>query len=400
MATAQITHIGQKHKTLKETALFPSRIASEQESLVLVKRLLAVSISCISYLRGLFPESSYGTCYLEDIYLKILREDKSCQGSLQVVKWIQGCFDALEKNYLHMAVLAIYTNPKDPEHLTEFYQFKFKYTKNGPQMDFTSSQVSFHNGTNSKEIKKASILLIRKLYILMQHLGPLPNDITLTMKLFYYKDVTPIDYQPHGFKEGDSSDGLLFDGDPVNLKVGSVSTGFHVLKVRVTTDSKRMGMLENSLVEENGPTEISHQGLDCDDEEEEEDSTKAPEQRKFMAAYVDKNRMFEENAVSQHMPPLNPDITETIRKDGAEETEKECGTKTSHKVQEKCSSKDTMETRMFPKARGRIADLLSCLHSREVHKEHLSGRRQRAGLQKMEMPFWPRHFSMDMLIWK
>lgn len=93
-------HIGQKHKTLKvwharwtkwlgkkmghlffwicslnrhanhfclmqETALFPSRIASEQESLVLVKRLLAVSISCISYLRGLFPESSYGTCYVD-----------------------------------------------------------------------------------------------------------------------------------------------------------------------------------------------------------------------------------------------------------------------------------------------------------------------------------------------
>ncbi|XP_039188408.1 HORMA domain-containing protein 2 isoform X4 [Crotalus tigris] len=298
MATAQIMHIGQKHKTLKEIALFPSRIASEQESLVLVKRLLAVSISCISYLRGLFPESSYGTCYLEDICLKILREDKSCQGSLQVVKWIQGCFDALEKNYLHMAVLAIYTNPKEPERLTEFYQFKFKYSKNGPQMDFASSQVSFHNGTTSDEIKKASILLIRKLYILMQHLGPLPNDITLTMKLFYYKDVTPIDYQPHGFKEGDSSDGLLFDGDPVNLKVGSVSTGFHMLK------------------------------------------------RKFMAAYMDKNRMFEENAASQHMPPLNADVTETIRKDGAEEAERERVTKTSHKVQEKRSSKDSVKTRM------------------------------------------------------
>lgn len=37
-------------------------------------------------------------------------------------------------------------------------------------------------------------------------------------------------------------------------------------------------MLENNLVEENGPTEISHQGLDCDDDEEEEDSTKVPEQ--------------------------------------------------------------------------------------------------------------------------
>ncbi|XP_029769522.1 HORMA domain-containing protein 2 [Terrapene carolina triunguis] len=147
--------------------------------------------------------------------------------------------------------------------VTELYQFKFKYTKDGPQMDI----VSFAKGVSSEEIKKGSILLIRKLYLLMQNLGPLPNDITLTMKLFYYNDVTPDDYQPPGFKEDSSPDNLLFDGDPVNLKVGSISTGFHILKVRVTTESKRMRTLGSSLIQENGPTEISHQGLDCDEEE-------------------------------------------------------------------------------------------------------------------------------------
>ncbi|XP_063000431.1 HORMA domain-containing protein 2 [Elgaria multicarinata webbii] len=278
MATAQAWHVGQKHKALKGTALFSSTVTSEQQSLVLVKRLLAISVSCITYLRGLFPESSYGTRCLDDMCIKILQEDKRCQGPLQIVKWIQGCYDALEKNYLRMAVLAIYSDPKDPECMTEFYRFKFKYSKNGPEMDFASAQVSFASGAKNKEIKEASILLIRKLYVLMQNLSPLPNDITLTMKLFYYNDVTPNDYQPPGFKEGNNSDCLLFDGDPVNLKVGSVSTGFHVLKVRVTTESKRMGMLESSLVEENGPTEISHQGLDCDDEEEEEGSTEVQEQ--------------------------------------------------------------------------------------------------------------------------
>ncbi|XP_054851836.1 HORMA domain-containing protein 2 [Eublepharis macularius] len=276
MATAQLFYTGPKEKTSKETVLFPNRVATEQQSMILVKRLLAISVSCITYLRGLFPESSYGTRYLDDMCLKVLREDKSCLGSLQIVKWIQGCFDALEKNYLHVAVLAIYTNPKKPEHVTELYRFKFKYSKSGAQMDFASTQVNFMNRANSKEIKEASILLIRKLYVLMQNLGPLPNDITLTMKLFYYNDVTPDDYQPPGFKEGGSPDCLLFDGNPVNLKIGSVSTGFHVLKVRVTTESKRMGMLESSLVEESGATEISHEGLDC--EEEEENSTKEQEQ--------------------------------------------------------------------------------------------------------------------------
>ncbi|KFV19411.1 HORMA domain-containing protein 2, partial [Tauraco erythrolophus] len=241
--------------------LFPNKIATEQQSVVLVKRLLATSVSCITYMRGLFPESSYGTRYLDDLCLKILREDKSCLGSLQIVKWIQGCFDALERQYVSFF-------------LTELYQFKFKYKKEVPQMDIISNQLNFVEGVRSEEdVKQASRLLIRKLYLLMQNLGPLPSDVTLTMKLLYYSDVTPEDYQPPGFKDDGSPGDLLFDGDPVNLRVGSVFTGFHLMKVRVTTDKKRMGTVESNLIQKNGPTEISHQGLDCD-EEEEEGSTK------------------------------------------------------------------------------------------------------------------------------
>ncbi|NWW90470.1 HORM2 protein, partial [Rhynochetos jubatus] len=246
--------------------LFPNKIATQQESLVLVKKLLAVSVSCITYMRGLFPESSYGTRYLDDLCLKILREDKSCLGSLQIVKWIQGCFDALERQYARFFFSPLLLNLQT---VTELYQFKFKYKKGVPQMDIISDQTNVVNGVCSKNVKQASRLLIRKLYLLMQNLGPLPNDITLTMKLLYYTDVTPKDYQPPGFKEDGSSGDLFFDGDPVNLRVGSVSTEFHVMKVRVTTDMKRMGTLESDLIQKNGPTEISHQGLDCDEEEEE-----------------------------------------------------------------------------------------------------------------------------------
>ncbi|NXM31245.1 HORM2 protein, partial [Oxyruncus cristatus] len=238
--------------------LFPDAITTEQQSLVLVKRLLAISVSCITYLRGLFPESSYGTRYLDDLCLKILREDKSCLGSLQIVKWIQGCFDALEKQYV----------------VTELYQFKFKYKQNVPQMDISSNDREFVTGLCSEDIKEASRLLLRKLYLLMQNLGPLPNDITLTMKLLYYNDVTPKDYQPPGFKEDASAGDLLFGGDPVNLRVGSVSTDFHLMKVRVTTEKKRMRKAQSKLIQKRGPTEISHQGLDCEEEEEEEGSTK------------------------------------------------------------------------------------------------------------------------------
>uniref|UniRef100_A0A663LXD3 HORMA domain containing 2 n=1 Tax=Athene cunicularia TaxID=194338 RepID=A0A663LXD3_ATHCN len=239
MATHQLLQTKKKKKPSTESVLFPNKIATEQQSVVLVKRLLAISVSCITYMRGLFPESSYGTRYLDDLCLKILREDKNCLGSLQIT-------------------------------VTELYQFKFKYKKEVPQMDIISNQMNFVNGVCSEDVKQASRLLIRKLYLLMQNLEPLPNDITLTMKLLYYNDVTPKDYQPPGFKADGSPSDLFFDGDPVNLRVGSVSTGFHLMKVRVTTEKKRIKTVESNLVKKNGPTEISHQGLDCDEEEEEE----------------------------------------------------------------------------------------------------------------------------------
>ncbi|XP_075290492.1 HORMA domain-containing protein 2 isoform X6 [Opisthocomus hoazin] len=213
MAVHQLLQTRQKKKSSKEAVLLPDKIATEQQSVVLVKRLLAISVSCITYMRGLFPESSYGTRYLDGFKVVLML----WRGSI--------------------------------------------------------NEVNYVNGVCSEDVTQASRLLIRKLYLLMQNLGPLPNDITLTMKLLYYSDVTPKDYQPPGFKEDGSPGDLLFDGNPVNLRVGSVSTGFHLMKVRVTTEKKRMGTVQSNLVEKNGPTEISHQGLDCD-EEEEEGSTK------------------------------------------------------------------------------------------------------------------------------
>lgn len=39
-----------------------------------------------------------------------------------------------------------------------------------------------------EDTKRASVLLIRKLFLLMQNLNILPNNVYLTMKLYYYDD--------------------------------------------------------------------------------------------------------------------------------------------------------------------------------------------------------------------
>ncbi|KAM4644465.1 HORMA domain-containing protein 1 isoform 3-T3 [Amazona ochrocephala] len=202
----------------QSAVVFPTKIATEQQSLMLVKRLLAVAVSCITYLRGIFPESAYRTRYMDDVSVKILREDKNCPGSTQLVK----CKDTSNNSTITCA-----------------------------------------------DTKKASILLIRKIYILMQNLSPLPNDVCLTMKLFYYDEVTPPDYQPPGFKEGEC-EGMIFEGEPMYLNVGEVPTPFHVLKVKVTTEKQRMENVDKSILkrgETNVPLQVIR--VDRDDPEEE-----------------------------------------------------------------------------------------------------------------------------------
>nr|XP_038023834.1 HORMA domain-containing protein 1 isoform X3 [Anas platyrhynchos] len=262
MATAQ------KQKNCTSAVVFPNKITTEQQSLTLVKRLLAVAVSCITYLRGIFPESAYGTRYLDDLCVKILREDKNCPGSTQLVKWMLGCYDALQKKYLRMIVLAVYTHPEDPQTITECYHFKFKYTHNGPLLNFSSKSKGSDSPIACADTKKASILLIRKIYVLMQNLGPLPNDVCLTMKLFYYDEVTPPDYQPPGFKEGEC-EGMIFEGEPMHLSMGEVPTPFHMLKVKVTTDKQRMENADESILKQ-GDTDQPLQVLRVDRDDPEE----------------------------------------------------------------------------------------------------------------------------------
>lgn len=146
---------------------------------------------------------------------------------------------------------------------------------------------------SSADTKKASILLIRKIYILMQNLGPLPNDVCLTMKLFYYDEVTPPDYQPPGFKDGDC-EGVIFEGEPMYLNVGEVPTPFHTFKVKVTTEKERMENIDSGILSPKQiKTPLQKILMDKDDLEDEQEhyinddfdiETKMEEQKKKLGS--------------------------------------------------------------------------------------------------------------------
>ncbi|XP_065910178.1 HORMA domain-containing protein 1-like [Dysidea avara] len=89
------------------SAIFPTEQVTEQQSTLFVKKLLAVAVSNITYLRTIFPEHAFGDRCLEDLNLKILRDDSACPGACQVIQWVKGCFDALDKKYLRMIVIGV-----------------------------------------------------------------------------------------------------------------------------------------------------------------------------------------------------------------------------------------------------------------------------------------------------
>ncbi|XP_061433514.1 HORMA domain-containing protein 1 [Lethenteron reissneri] len=255
MATAQMI----RPKQSQRMSIIPEKIDTVQQSVVFIKRLIAIAISNITYLRGILPEKAYTTCYIDDLTLKIICGKTSLPGACQIVEWMKGCYDALEKNYLRMMVIAVYRDPQDPSTIFETYTFKFAYTALGPTMNFCSSK---KNITFSiEETKRATILLIRKLFVLTQHLEEMPADVSLTMKLFYYDEVTPEDYQPPGFRAS-STEPLHFHGDPTTLRVGHVASAFHSVKLRITVDRSQLD--DYNPEEETGKTVVGKKRGDKD----------------------------------------------------------------------------------------------------------------------------------------
>ena len=53
--------------------MFPAKIKTQQASLLYVKKLLAVGVSTISYLRSIFNEEAYERKSLDGLRLQILK---------------------------------------------------------------------------------------------------------------------------------------------------------------------------------------------------------------------------------------------------------------------------------------------------------------------------------------
>eukprot|EP00923_Selenidium_pygospionis_P058044 GHVN01101829.1.p1 GENE.GHVN01101829.1~~GHVN01101829.1.p1 ORF type:complete len:152 (-),score=13.06 GHVN01101829.1:594-1049(-) len=77
--------------------------------------------------------------------------------------------------------------------------------------------------------------LLRSLIILTQSLTPLPESRYLSMKLWYYDDKVPEEYEPAGFRAALPEEQLKFEESPSELAVGKLETGYHGLAIKCKT---------------------------------------------------------------------------------------------------------------------------------------------------------------------
>ena len=150
------------------------------------------------------------------------------EDALQLVTILESAFDAIDKGYLKGVVLSIYSaeeNEEDRE-LLESYVFNVKYGSAGDTtvgLTVSTDKDAF----TMPRVRGEAIQLIRSLIRTCESMKPIHDDRVLTLRLFYYDDVTPADYQPGA--GGDFSDAThdrvaFFKSPPLMLPVGKVNT--------------------------------------------------------------------------------------------------------------------------------------------------------------------------------
>jgi len=221
--------------------------STEQKSIQFLKQMIALPISHIVFLRGIFDEQEFKDRFVGDLKIKMLRDNKGDENIHLLIEWMRGCFDALEKRYLKSVTLTIHDPEQPRDNAIESYTFSVGYKE-----DQIGSLSMYRNGKqvsdesfSEKSLKEASIDCLTKLCDAIEVLDVLPDEVVLNMELAYYDDRTPEDYEPEGFRPSEAKP--MAEAE----EVGGIDTKFHRLRVKVYTrqfsDLSRMSASRTSL---------------------------------------------------------------------------------------------------------------------------------------------------------
>ena len=242
------------------------------------------------------------------------REKSGVVEANTLARWLKASFDALERKYLRELTLLIYLDPAKPEEVQEKFTFSFCY-KDG----VANISLGFNQSTvDMSKLKGDTEALLRHIVMVTQGLGSLPEDAYLAIRLKYYDDVTPVDYEPEGFTPDTTQETPMPEGI-YRVDLGAVGTAFHGLKVKVEAKNVRTGFVNDDY--QAGAMESQSQSQQLDGEsqsqsqsqqvEEESPSQPQPQQLLGEASPAASQDLFDEES-SQPFVGGSQELSESV----------------------------------------------------------------------------------------
>ncbi len=198
------------------TDLFPNELDTLQGSTKFARKLVAIGISQIMYLRAGYSERAFFDADLDGFKLKMLRgSGPECR---ELCDLINSALDGVKMRYLKELTLAFFLG-EEPEDAFETYTFSFAYGEFNMTTSVGVEKGGGGGDANSKksykEILKESsrvgeervydmtVKFLRKIILTTQNLSNLPTEnVFATVMLAWNKD-TPPEYEPAGFSPAD-----------------------------------------------------------------------------------------------------------------------------------------------------------------------------------------------------
>ncbi|KAF3433073.1 hypothetical protein FNV43_RR24175 [Rhamnella rubrinervis] len=218
---------------------------TEQDSLLLTRNLLRIAIFNISYIRGLFPEKYFNDKSVPALEMKIKKLMPMDAESRRLIDWMEkGVYDALQKKYLKTLLFCVCEAVNGP--MIEEYAFSFSYSNSDSQevsMNINRTGNKRQGGTfkcNStsevtpNQMRSSACKMVRTLVQLMRTLDRMPEERTILMKLLYFDDLTPADYEPPFFRGCTEEEARNpWTKSPLKMEVGNVNSKHFVLALKV-----------------------------------------------------------------------------------------------------------------------------------------------------------------------
>ncbi|XP_022872917.1 meiosis-specific protein ASY1-like isoform X2 [Olea europaea var. sylvestris] len=199
--------------------------------------------------------------------------------------------------------------------MIEEYAFSFSYSNSDSQevsmnvnRKGTKNGVSFNCNSNTEitpsQMRSSACKMVRTLIQLMRTLDKMPEERTILMKLLYYDDVTPLDYEPPFFRGCIEEEAHNpWTRSPLKMEVGNVNSKHFVLALKVKS------VLDPCQDENDDYKDDVSLGSDSPkrDENSESDSETGNSDDQYMVAQVGKKQIREGNTAVDEDDTQDPE---------------------------------------------------------------------------------------------